>query len=206
MRFAMIVLALILVGLSLSGCRREAREPQQPTDLISMLQSPVWQERRAAAIQLRDDDGPPPEVFPHLYAAIQTEQNPYAYDALLVTLGASGAAEAKPLIDARINDPDEDVRKSAQAALKLWLVRNSLMSEDEELPPPPHPFYGPVQVPPGAPASRPMLPTPPVADAPSAPPGADAPPPPPEDPGPTNEDPSAWPLPTAPPAPAGDSI
>jgi hypothetical protein len=147
---------------------------------IGKLRSSEWQERRKAAVELRKDGGPPPEAVHQLLLSIQYEQNPKVQGEMLITLGASGAAEAKPCIDARIHYPDEDVRKQAKRALKEWLVQNSLMGTRDDLPPEPHPFYGPVHVPPGAPGSRPLppvyYPPPGVVVVPAPPP---APPPPP---------------------------
>jgi hypothetical protein len=137
------------------ACKREARTP---VHWIGKLRSAEWEERRKAAVELRKDGGPLPEATHQLLWSIQYEQNPEVCGEMLITLGASGAAEAKPIIDARIQGPDEDVRKAAKRALKEWLVRNSLMGQRDDLPPPPHAFYGPVHVPPGAPASRALPP------------------------------------------------
>src|SRR5262245_51179571 len=103
MRFAQVAAAFVLIcaALSAPACQRE---PRTQADAIGMLRSPDANERKDAANKLRKRDPMPPEAVPHLFAAIQVEQNPEAYDAMLLALGASGAAEAKPLIDARIND------------------------------------------------------------------------------------------------------
>jgi len=104
---------------------------------------------------LTEGEGPPVEAVPRLWRALGKEQNPEAYGAMLVALGASGIAEVRPLIDARLNDPDGDTQRFARAALKRWLVRNMLMSEDEALPPPPHRLYAPPEaLPPGAPGAK----------------------------------------------------
>jgi len=64
---------------------------------------------------------------PYLIAAAQKETNPKALGAMLITLGSSGAPEAKPLIEARVNDPDSDMRRWARRGMKNWLQKNGTM-------------------------------------------------------------------------------
>jgi hypothetical protein len=136
------------------GCS-SSPPPRSAGAMVAQLASADWQARQKAAEELGQGEGPPASAVPALYAALRKEQDARVQGALLVAFGASGAAEAKPLIDARIADPDADAQGHARRALKKWLVRNMLMTDDEELPPPPHRFYGQVQLPPGAPGSKP---------------------------------------------------
>jgi hypothetical protein len=147
------------------GCHRSP--PRSPAEEVGLLGNPDWKERRSAADGLRDHGGPPAEALPALYAALQAEQSPKVLGAILITLGASGIPEVRPFIDARVNDPDEDMRRWARRALKYWLVKNQLLGEEQELPPPPGPLYGPpAALAPGVPGSHPT----PGIGAPAAPP------------------------------------
>lgn len=154
MRFPFLLVALYLSG-SCVACCAQAALPS-PVAAMRLLGSSDAGERRRGAEELARGDGPPAEAVPALYAAIREEQSPKVYGALLVALGSAGIAEARPLIDARIDDPDSDARGYAREALRRWLVRNMLLSEGEELPPPPHRLYGPTSaLPPGAPGAKP---------------------------------------------------
>ena len=126
--------------------------------------------RRATAIDMRDNIPLPPHIVAMLIEAAEIETDRKAYIDMLKTLGASGVMEARPLIDRHILSKDNFMRRHSRKALKLWLVANRLMGQDADLPPPPHPYYGPTpHLPPDAPASRslhgivnpPYLPPPP---------------------------------------------
>jgi hypothetical protein len=94
---------------------------------VALLQSPDWEKRREAADDLSEHNGPPPPAVPYLLAAAQKETNAKALGAILITLGNSGAPEAKPLIEARVNDPDSDMRRWARRGMKNWLKKNGTM-------------------------------------------------------------------------------
>ena len=91
---------------------------------IALLGSPDWKERREAADDLRDDGGPPKEAVGPLVTAAGREQHPKALVEMLLTLGASGAPEAKPVIEAHVESPDNDVRRYARKAQKTWKTKN----------------------------------------------------------------------------------
>lgn len=150
------VLAVVLLAFPVAGVGCRFVEPRTTMPAIAMLDSADWMVRKKAAIALAEGMGPPDEALRPLYRAIFKEQNPEAYGQMLIAMGASGIAEARSLIDARINDPDADMQQSARTALKRWLVRNSVMAEDEELPPPPNRLYGPLPLPPDAPGAKPQ--------------------------------------------------
>jgi len=120
----------ICLALSWVGCR----EPRTTNEVVADLRNPDPDKRQNAADDLRTDQGVPAEAIPHLLQAIQTEQNPKAYGAMLITLGRSGVAEAKPLIDARIPDMDRDMRRWVSRALKYWLIANKQLPPDPQLP------------------------------------------------------------------------
>lgn len=114
--------ALSVVALAGVGCRRD--RAQSPAERIAMLQSPDAGERRDAADDLMDDDGPPPQAVPYLIAALQREQDSKTYGVMLLALGKSGAPEAKPYIEANLQNPNKGVRERAEKALELWSRRN----------------------------------------------------------------------------------
>src|SRR5262249_45066618 len=59
-----------------------------------------------------------------LVAAAAKEPNPKALEAMLLTLGESGAPEAKPAIVAHVDDKDADLRRAAHKAMKRWQAKN----------------------------------------------------------------------------------
>lgn len=149
-------LAVVVLALSLASACTHAREPAVPPSTLAALQSTDWQERRKAADDLAKDDGPAPEAVVPLYRALKKEQNGEVYGAMLVALGHAGIAEIRPIIDARVNDPDHDMQRWARAALKAWLVRNGLFGPEQELPAPPNPVYSPPSaLPSSAPGAHP---------------------------------------------------
>jgi len=114
---------LALAPLGLLGCGH----PRSPAELEAGLDSPDPAERRNAADGLRSRDGVPQEAIPKLLATIDKEQNPEAYGAEMITLGASGVPEARPYICKKIGGGEGgDVRMSrwASHALTAWLKKN----------------------------------------------------------------------------------
>ena len=120
----------LLVALAVSGCR----EPRTTADLVSDLRSPSADVRRDAADGLRMDEGVPAEAIGPLLQAAQAEKDRKAFGAMMITLGRSGVPEAKPLIDARIPEPDRDMRRWAARALKYWMIANHQLPPDPQLP------------------------------------------------------------------------
>jgi hypothetical protein len=100
------------------------RNGQIPPEQLAKLGSQDWKDRRDAADDLREDGGPPQQAVVALAMAASRERHPKALGAMLLTLGASGAPEAKPIIEAHVDDGDSDVRRYARRAMKSWLVRN----------------------------------------------------------------------------------
>jgi HEAT repeat protein len=121
---------VLLAALGLCACR----QPRTTSDLVADLRNPSPQERRRAADGLRTDDGVPAEAIGPLLQAVQVERDRGAFGAMMITLGRSGVPEAKPLIDARIPEPDPDMRRWAARALKYWLIANRQLPPDPQLP------------------------------------------------------------------------
>src|SRR5262249_20063157 len=82
---------------------------------------------------------------------------PKALGAMLITLGESGAPEAKPLLDAHVNDPSDDMRRWARNGMKRWQAKNGQRVRQD------------VSTPGMMPAPPPTRPAP-AASAPAAPP------------------------------------
>ncbi len=83
--------------------------------------------RSRAADSLRSDEanGVPPAAVPDLLKALASEPDPVVRSSLLLTLGRSGAPDAKaPIDDALIEDPDPHVRRAAKRALAYWSAQN----------------------------------------------------------------------------------
>src|SRR5689334_22508722 len=96
-----------------AGCRRDGA--RSAVDQYSQLQSPDPDERRDAAHELMDEDGPSPDAVPHLIAALQREQDPKTYGVILLALGKSGAPEARPYIESNLHNQNKDVRERAES-------------------------------------------------------------------------------------------
>jgi HEAT repeats len=117
-RFA---LALLL---ALAGC---GRPPMTPDRAIASLRAPDAETRRQAADDLRRDEanGVPADAVPALLDALSSEPEPAVRGSILLTLGRSGAPEAKPAIDDAIaTETDPHLIRSAKRARKYWLVQN----------------------------------------------------------------------------------
>jgi hypothetical protein len=156
MRFASsIVVALAAVSLlSAPACRRHGA--RSATNDMARLQSPDPDEREDAAENLRDSGGPPAGVVPYVIAAVQRENDPKALREELLTLGASGAPEARPILEQHMSHPDEDVRRTANKAYGMWRERAAYLAGRYRVAyptPPPRPMPGPPGAPPPPPAS-----------------------------------------------------
>lgn len=157
------VLALTAATALTAGCR----PPKQPRELAStLLSSPNPDERKDAAHDLRDDDGPPMDMVPALVNALNREKDAEVYGQILLTLGASGAPEAKPYLEVNINNRNRDVRRAAEKGLELWSKKNP-----NGVAPPTIPVL------PGGPAEPPGPPPPPPPQDPQALPPPPPPPP-----------------------------
>ena len=139
--------AAAVVALLLATTAAEARP--------SGLRSDSASTRRKTAMRMRDKIPLAPHLVAQLITAAEVEGDRKAYVEMLLTLGQTGAMEARPLIDRHILSVDKWLRKHARRALREWLVANRLLHEDDDLPEPPHRLYGPPPVlPPTAPAAH----------------------------------------------------
>lgn len=103
--------------------------PKTPAELEAGLNDPDPKVRRNSADGLRDGGDVPPDAVPKLLAAIANEKEPEVIGAELITLGASGVAEAKPIICKYVGGgPNGDVRMSrwASHAQTAWLKKNPM--------------------------------------------------------------------------------
>lgn len=126
---------------------------------IAHLASPEWKERREAAEDLGEHENPPKEAVGPLVQAASHETAPKALISEMLTLGWTGAPEAKPILEAHLEDSDNDVRRAARKAMKRWQVKNGeLVRKDiETATPPPAPVAS-------ASASASATPAPPPLD------------------------------------------
>ena len=117
--------------------------------------------RKAAADDLRDA-GPVPLAIPHLIEAANREQHPEPYGAIMIALGASGISKARAFIEPCLVAKNARMRRWAEHALELWLVRNGVLKEGAGLPDLHAPVYHwpeNLRLPPGAPGGRNAAPT-----------------------------------------------
>ena len=112
-------IVLVCLGLALAGCGR-----RQPAESVAQLRSADWEQRRAAADDLRAGNGPPPHAVPHLLGAMQQEKYPAAYGAMMIALGKSGVPDALPYICGAVQSSERDMRRWGDRALDLWQEKN----------------------------------------------------------------------------------
>jgi len=106
-----------------------------PDQAIAELKNPDPDRRQEAADSLRTDNGVPPNAVPALLEALKTEQTPKVRGAELITLGRSGAPDAKPVIDDAVqNAKDPDMRRWASRALKYWMIATKQLPADHAFP------------------------------------------------------------------------
>ncbi len=102
---------------------------------IAQLGDADPQKRQQAADELRSDAGVPSEAVAPLIAAFKRDTTPNAKGAEAISLGASGAAEAKPLIDDYVrNARTREQQRWAGRALKYWMQRNKQIPQDYKFP------------------------------------------------------------------------
>ena len=99
--------ALLLSGLCLAlaaapACNRNRRPPAQ------------------------QNGGPPPQAVPALIAAVQREPDDEARAEMLITLGESGAPEARPVLEGFLAHSEGDTRKGAAKGLERWSKKNGV--------------------------------------------------------------------------------
>src|SRR5262245_29316146 len=123
LRAGIVLLCVAGLAVDIAGCHRN-RNPESAASgdpsIPYGLGAADADDRKEAAEKLRKDGGPPLDAVPHVIAAIQRERDGEARAEMLITLGASGSADAKPVLEANLNDRDKDVREGAQKGLKLW--------------------------------------------------------------------------------------
>jgi hypothetical protein len=124
-------LALTLAVTLSGGCRRRGSRLPTPEAAVAALSDPNPDRRKDAAEMLRDDGGPPGSAVPALLAAEARETDPEAREQILITLGASGAPEARPALEAAMRDPERDVRKGAERGLHLWGKKSGHSSPEQ---------------------------------------------------------------------------
>jgi hypothetical protein len=120
------LVASAVAGISLVACRHHdaASDAADARNNIAKLQSPDAGQRRDGAKDLTGPQGPPPEAIGALVGAAQRENVPRALQAELGALGASGVAEAEPILTSHLDDPDKSTRQAAQRAYKAWRAKN----------------------------------------------------------------------------------
>jgi hypothetical protein len=126
----------LLLALALSAATGCARQ-MTPDQAMAALRAPDAETRRRAADALRSDSeaGVSPAAVPALLAALDDEPVPAVRGAILITLGRSGAPEAKAPIDQVLrNASDPDMMRWATRALKYWMLQNGEVSGDYKTP------------------------------------------------------------------------
>jgi hypothetical protein len=144
----LIALACLSLSLALSAAATAAEDAPS---LVAALASPDASDRMAAAAVFADEPGPPFFAVPALLAAARVEPEQSVLVKIVIALGRSGVMEALGLIQTHALSPVDAVRSAGRTALRLWLIQNRVLTEDDELPEPPHPFFEP---PPRFPADR----------------------------------------------------
>lgn len=153
---AMAARILLVLALLLVCVHAGARENRPLLALIAYLRADDAGDRKSAAEELYER-GPDARAVPALILAAKVETDHGALIQMLRALGKSGAVEALGVIQLHAQSPAKDLRNAGRAALAHWLRVNRVLGEDEDLPDPPHRFYGtPPPFPPDRPAGRPF--------------------------------------------------
>lgn len=108
-------------------------EPKTVDQLVAELRAPEAKMRRRAADGLGREEVDPRAIQP-LLEAIAVEKDKSTYGAMLIALGRSGVPEAKAIVDARLPDPDRDMRRWAGRALKYWMLKTGQLPRDYDFP------------------------------------------------------------------------
>lgn len=138
----------------LAGAPARSDDEQPLLALLAHLRSGDPGERKRAAAELYDRMLDPRAVRP-LVRAAKFETDHGALIEMLRALGQSGAVEALGIIQLHALSPADDLRKAGRAALKDWLHVNRVLRKSQELPDPPHAYYGrPPRFPPDRPAGH----------------------------------------------------
>ena len=125
-------LLLLFAALSLPACHHA----MPPDEAVAAIRDPDPKVRQSAADSLRADNVVPAGAVPFLLQAVQVEPVPYARGAMLITLGTSGAPEAKPIIDqAVMTAADPDMRRWAGRALKAWMIQTGAIPQGSKFAP-----------------------------------------------------------------------
>jgi HEAT repeat protein len=123
-----ILLALLL---SAAACGQAIT----PDQAVGELRNPDPNVRRNAADALRTPEGVPPQAVPALLSALTTEVDPPVRGAILITLGRSGAAEAKPAIDQSVMAAaDKNMQRWTGRALRYWMIQTKQFPPDYAFP------------------------------------------------------------------------
>jgi HEAT repeat protein len=122
----------LLAALSVPACHHA----MPPDEAMSAMHDGDPKVRQSAADSLRSGGVVPTEAIGVLLQALQTEQVPYVRGAILITLGTSGAPQAKPAIDQAVMTSTEvDMRRWAGRALKAWMIQTGAIAPDTKFPP-----------------------------------------------------------------------
>jgi hypothetical protein len=125
-------LLLLLAASSLPACHHA----MPPDEAVAAIHDADPKVRQTAADSLRAGNVVPGGAIPALLQAVQAEPVPFVRGAMLITLGTSGAAEAKPIIDqAVMTAPDPDTRRWAGRALKAWMIQTGAVPPDAKFAP-----------------------------------------------------------------------
>lgn len=130
MRIRTLFFALVVASLApLAACGG-----MPPEKAMAELHNPDAKVRQHAADSLRGPKAPP-QAVPALLEAVKGEQDLKAKAAMMISLGDSGAPEAKGLIDeyvAKASNADE--QKYAGRALKYWMWKTGQLPKDYKFP------------------------------------------------------------------------
>jgi hypothetical protein len=121
----------LLAVLAIPACHHA----MPPDEALAAIHDGDPKVRQHAADALRDGNVVPGPAVPALLQAVQTEQVAYVRGAMLITLGTSGAPQAKPIIDQAVQTAaDPDSRRWAGRALKAWMIQTGAIPAETKFP------------------------------------------------------------------------
>lgn len=122
----------LLAVLALPACGHA----MSPDEAVNSLRDPNPRVRQHAADSLRAGGAVVGGAIPILLQDLTAEPEPFVRGAILITLGTSGAPEAKPVIDqAVMTAADPDSRRWASRALKAWMIQTGAVPANGAFPP-----------------------------------------------------------------------
>lgn len=132
-RFIAVVFAGFALGAVACGPSRTAAEAQ--ADLAASEPAVRLKASRDIEAEAKTRGALAPNVLDDVLAKVATETDPKVKGSMVITLGYTGDARAKPIIDAYVQTTDYDQQRWAARALKWYQIKTGKVAADYVFPP-----------------------------------------------------------------------